>query len=88
MTVDEAIEIINRRYGFLKGYVTTEGRMLHVIAAESELRAIPGVKFPEHGIAIFGPEAIELARGEISIEGLVRRKHPELFPKGKTSRDN
>jgi hypothetical protein len=81
MTIDEAAKIVNDRYGFLKSYVTAMGKMLYVVAAEQELRAIPGVRMPEGGIAIFAPAVIELAHGSITIEGLVRRKNPELFQK-------
>ena len=43
MTLDEAIAVVSKRYGFLRSYVTADGKMLHVVAAESELKAIPGV---------------------------------------------
>jgi len=79
MTIDEATKIVNDRYGFLRSYVTATGKMFYVVAAEQELKAMPEVRLPEGGIAIFAPEVIELARGSISIGGLVRRKHPELF---------
>jgi hypothetical protein len=54
--------------------------MMYVVAAERQLRAIPEVNDPSHGIAISAPEVIELARSAITIEALVRRKNPELFP--------
>jgi len=79
MTFEEAMPLVEARYGLLRGYVNASGTMLHVIAAEKELRAIPGVKLPQYGIAIFQPEIVELASGVITIEGLVRRKHPEMF---------
>ena len=40
---------------------------------------MPAVKLPNSGIAMLAPEVIELARGTISIEALVRKKNPELF---------
>lgn len=81
MTLDEALKIVKDRYGLREAYVDARsGKMLHIVKAEQELRAIPAVKIPEGGIALFAPEVIELARGATTIEALVRRKHPELFP--------
>jgi hypothetical protein len=78
--LDEVSKLVKARYGLLGGYVTEGGRRFYVVAAEPELRAIPEVVCPEHGIAILASEVIELARGAITIEALVRRKNPELFP--------
>jgi len=78
--LDKVWKIVKERYGFLDGYVTESGRRFYVVAAEPELRAIPEVILPEHGIAIVASEVIELARGATTIEALVRRKNPELFP--------
>jgi len=80
MTLDEAVKIVKERYGLLKSYVAASGKMLYVVA-EPQLRSMPGVKFPECGIAISAPEVIELASGAITIDGLVKRKNPELFQK-------
>ena len=60
--------------------VPANGKKMCVVAAERQLRAIPEVDDPNGGIAIFALEIIELARGAITIEALVRRKNPELFP--------
>jgi hypothetical protein len=79
MMLNEALEIVGGRYGLLEPYVEATGKMMYVVAAERELRAIPEVVYPERGIAIFAPELIELARGATTIEALVRRKNPELF---------
>ncbi len=79
MTLDEALKIVKERYALRNGYVTAAGVMMHVVSAEKELKAIPEVKLHESGIALFAPEVIELARGAITIEALVRRKNPELF---------
>ncbi|MGH9432353.1 MAG: hypothetical protein ACRD3T_12510 [Terriglobia bacterium] len=79
MTLDQALEIVKDRFGLLNTYVTTEGRMMYVVKAEQELRAIPAVKMPESGIALLAPEVIDLARGTITIEALVMKKNPEIF---------
>jgi hypothetical protein len=79
MTLDEALEIVKERYGLQNSYVTAAGVMMHVVSAERELRAIPEVKLPESGIALLAPEVIDLARGAITVEALVRRKNPKLF---------
>jgi hypothetical protein len=79
MTLPEALKIVKDRYGLLDSYVTATGVMMYVVGAEKELRAIPGVKIPDFGTALLGPEVIELARGSIAIEELVRKKNPELF---------
>ena len=80
MTLDEALKIVKERYGFLESYVDTEsGKMMYVVRAERELGAIPAVKLSKSGIALLAPEVVELARGAITIEALVRRKNPELF---------
>jgi hypothetical protein len=79
MTLDEALKIVNGRYGLFEPYVEASGKMMYVVAAERELRAIPEVDHPERGIATFARELIELARGAITIQALVRRKNPELF---------
>jgi len=79
MTLDEALKIVRERYGLRDDYVTAAGVMMYVVGAEKELSAIPVVKLPESGIALLAPEVIELARGAITIEALVRRKNPELF---------
>lgn len=71
---------MSQRYGLLKSYVGATGKLLYVVAAEPELRAMAAVTFPESGIALMAPEVIELAQGAITIEGLVRRS-PELFQK-------
>jgi hypothetical protein len=80
MTISGALEIVKGQYGLLPSYMAANGRMMYVVAAEQQLRAIPEVDNPEGGIAIFAPEVIELASGAITIEALVRRKAPELFP--------
>lgn len=79
MTLDEALDAVKDRYGVLNSYVDASGRMLYVVRAAKELRAIPAVKMPESGIALFAPEVIDLAREQITIEALVRKKNPELF---------
>jgi len=74
------MEIVKKRYGLLTSYVdAASGRMMRVIKAEAELRAIPEVKWPEGGISLFASDLIELARGDVTIRGLVERKNPELF---------
>ena len=79
MMLSEALEIVTGRYGLLPPYVAASGKMMYVVAAERQLRAIPEVNNPEGGIAVLAPEVIELASGAITIEALVRRKNPELF---------
>jgi hypothetical protein len=79
MMLSEALEIVKGRYGLLESYMTASGKMMYVVAAERELRAIPEVNDPEHGIAIFAPEVIELARSATTIKALVKRKNPEIF---------
>jgi hypothetical protein len=79
MTLDEALKTVKDRYGLLHSYVTAKGEMMYVVGAERELREIPGVKAPQSGIALFAPEVMDLARGAITIDALVRRKNPELF---------
>jgi len=79
MTLSEALEIVEGQYGLLPSYVAASGKMMYVVAAQRQLRAIPEVNNPDGGIAIFGSEVIELALGAITIEALVRRKNPELF---------
>jgi hypothetical protein len=79
MTLDEALEVVKDRYGLLDSYVNAGRRMMYVVKAERELRAIPAVKMPESGIALFAPEVVDLARGTTTVEALVRKKNPELF---------
>lgn len=79
MMLNEALEIVKGRYGLLPAYVQASGKMMYVVAAERQLRAIPEVNNPAGGIAMFAPEVVELASGAITIEALVRRKNPELF---------
>jgi hypothetical protein len=79
MMLTEALDVVKGRYGLLPSYVAASGTMMYVVAAEQQLRAMPEVTNPACGIAIFAHEIVELARGAISIEGLVRRKNPELF---------
>jgi hypothetical protein len=79
MMLNEALKLVAGRYGLLEPYVDGSGKMMHVVAAERELRAMPAVVCPEGGIAIFAHEVRELARGATTIEALVRRKNPELF---------
>jgi hypothetical protein len=79
MMLAEALEIVKGRYGLSQSYVQASGKMMYVVAAERQLRAIPEVNNPSGGIAIFAPEVVELARGATTIEALVRRKNPELF---------
>jgi hypothetical protein len=78
MTLDEALVIVRKRYGLLESYVQG-GKMMYVVKAEHELRAMPAVRSPEHGIALLAPEVIDLASDAITIEGLARKKNPELF---------
>lgn len=80
MTLEEALKIVEERYGLRETYVSAEtGKMIFVLRAECELRAIPPVKLPGSGIGLLAPEVIELAHGMTTIEALVRRKNPELF---------
>jgi hypothetical protein len=79
MALDEALKIVKDRYGLLDSYITATGVIMYVVTAAQELRAIPGVTLPESGIALLASEVIELARGAITIEELVRKKNPELF---------
>jgi hypothetical protein len=55
----EALEIVKGRYGLLPSYVQESGKMMYVVAAERQLRAIPEVNNPNGGIAIFAPEVID-----------------------------
>jgi tmRNA-binding protein len=79
MTLDEAVKLVKDQYGLLDSYVNASGHMMYVVKAQKELSAIPVAKMPECGIALFGPEVIDLARGAVTIESLVRKKNPELF---------
>jgi hypothetical protein len=80
MTIEEAVKIVERRFDLLTSYVDARtGKMMIVVRAESELRAIPGIKWPEGGISLFGSEVIELASGDVTIKDLVKRKNPEVF---------
>jgi hypothetical protein len=80
MMLTEALEIVRGRYGLLPSpYLPANGKRMCVVAAERQLRAIPEVNDPNGGIAIFMHEVIDLARGAITIEALVRRKNPDLF---------
>lgn len=79
MTLDDALDIVKGHYGLLDSYVSAHGKMMYVVKAESELRAIPGVNSPKSGIALFASEVKELARGTTTIAELVKRKHPGLF---------
>lgn len=82
MMLNDALKIVEERYGLLPSYVAASGKMMYVVAAERQLRAIPEVNNPEGGIAIPASEAIELACGATTIEALVRKKNPELFRPG------
>jgi len=62
MMLKEALETVRQRYGLLPSFVTASGKMMYVVAAERQLRAMPEVNNPEDGIAVFAPEVIELAR--------------------------
>ena len=76
----EDLKIVKERYGLQKIYVSKEsGKMIYLLGAERELRAMPAVKWPESGIGLLAPEVIDLARGVTTIEALVRKKNPELF---------
>jgi hypothetical protein len=81
MMLTEALEIVKRRYGLLSSYVQADGKMMYVVAAERELRAISEIKInnAQGGLAMFASEVIELANSATTIEALVRRKNPELF---------
>jgi hypothetical protein len=80
MNIEEAMEIVKQRYGLLTSYVDARtGKMMAVVKAEPELRAIPEVPSPEGGIALFYCDVIELAKGRVTIKDLVRRKNPEIF---------
>jgi hypothetical protein len=79
MTLDEALGLVKNRCGLVGSYVNAGGQMMYVVKAEKELRAIPVVKMPESGIALFAHELIDLAHGAITIQALVRKKNPELF---------
>ena len=80
MKLSDALEIVRGRYGLLEDpYMPASGKKMYVVAAERELRAMPEVNSPKHGIEILASELIELARGATTIEELVRRKNPELF---------
>ncbi|MGI8990540.1 MAG: hypothetical protein ACR2I2_13305 [Bryobacteraceae bacterium] len=79
MTIDEALKIVKKQYGLLESYVEASGKLIYVVAAQPQLKAIPGVNLPEHDIGLLASEVIELASGAVSIEALVRGKNPELF---------
>jgi hypothetical protein len=80
MNIDQAMVIVKQRYGLLASYVDARtGKMMTVIKAEPELRAIPEVPQGECAIALFFSDIIELAEGRVTIEELVRRKNPEIF---------
>jgi len=79
MTIETAVQIVKKRYGYITTYVDLRGRMMRVIRAETELKEIPEVKFPEGGISLFASEIIELAHGDVTIKDLVERKNPEIF---------
>lgn len=79
MTLEEALKIVNERYGLQNAYVQ-DGTMFYVVRAEAELSAMRAVKLPKCGIALTAPEVVDLARGATTIQELVRKKNPELFP--------
>lgn len=87
MNIEQAMEIVQQRYGLLTSYVDARtGKMMTVIKADPALRAIPEVPFPQWGIALFFSDVIELAKGRVTIEDLVRRKNPEIFTAGDLGR--
>jgi hypothetical protein len=80
MTIEQAVKIVKDRYGLLTAYLDARtGKLMTIVKAEPELRAIPKVRWPDCGIALFQSEVIELARRDVTIRDLVKRKHPELF---------
>jgi hypothetical protein len=83
MTFEEAIKIVKRRYGLLASYIDARtGKMMTVIKAEPELKAIPAlerVAWTEYGISLLASDVIELAVGNVTIKELVQRKNPEIF---------
>lgn len=80
MTLDEALKVVKQRYGLRDAYVSKEsGKMIYVLSAERELRAIPEVKLPGEGIGLLAYEVVDLAEGTKTIEALVRKKNPDLF---------
>jgi hypothetical protein len=80
MTIDHAIEIVKNRYGILTSYLDARtGKMMTVVRAERQLRAIRQVPLPDTGIALMHSDLIELAEGRVTVKGLVRRKNPEIF---------
>ena len=81
MTLGQALKVVERRYGLGKPPYLDErtGKMLYVVRAERELKAMPEVKLPEEGIALLAYEVRDLAEGNTSVAALVRKKHPELF---------
>jgi hypothetical protein len=84
MNFEQAIKTVKKRYGLLTSYLDARtGKIMTVVKAENELRAIPEVTWPEWGISLFHSDIIELAEDRISIESLVRRKNPELFERGR-----
>jgi hypothetical protein len=78
MTLDEALRRVKERYGLREGYVSEAGKLIYVVNAERELKAIPTVPLPQLGIGLFAHEVKELAQGAVTVEALVRRKNPEL----------
>jgi hypothetical protein len=84
MNFEQAIKIVKKRYGLLTSYLDARtGKIMTVVKAENELRAIPEVPWPEWGISLFHTDIIELADERITVENLVRRKNPELFEAGR-----
>jgi len=80
MTIQEAVKIVKDRYGLLSAYLDARtGKLMTVVKAESELSVIPEVGWRTSGISLFQSEVIELARGDVTVRDLVKRKHPELF---------
>ncbi|HME00671.1 MAG TPA: hypothetical protein VKM93_25485 [Terriglobia bacterium] len=80
MTIEEAVKAVKRKYGLLTSYLDARtGKLMTVVKAESDLKAIPEVDWPESGISLFKSEVIELANGSVTIRNLVQRKLPELF---------
>jgi len=84
MNIEQAMKIVKQRYGILTSYIDARtGKMMTVVKAEPELRAIPQVPWPEGGIALFYSDIIELATGQVTIMDLVRRKNPEIIELGR-----
>jgi len=80
MNIEQAMEIVKHRYGLLTSYIDARtNKMMVVVKAGPELRAIPVVPCPEWGISLFYSDVIELAEGRVTIEGLARRKNPKIF---------